>query len=242
MSNELKIINEEKQLVLEGDPRKQIEYAKKASKALLELLSHKKNKVMIQGKQYAVFEDWQTLARFYGVTVGVEWTKPVLENGLITGYEARSIAYHKGDVISAAEAMCMKNEKNWYGRPEFMIRSMAQTRASAKALRNILAWVMVMGGIEPTPAEEMDGLESAQDRVGRMKNEKTSHDIINPNEAARKVIFNQLKRLGVIKENMSEFTKERTKLELIPENYEEIVNRLDILIQEMSSVERTNEN
>src|SRR3990167_8087954 len=32
---------------------------------------------------------------------------------------------------------------------------MAQTRASAKALRQILAWVVVLAGFKPTPAEEV---------------------------------------------------------------------------------------
>jgi len=32
---------------------------------------------------------------------------------------------------------------------------MAQTRACAKALRNVLAWVVVLAGYRPTPAEEM---------------------------------------------------------------------------------------
>ena len=40
--------------------------------------------------------------------------------------------------------------------PLFQLRSMAQTRACAKALRNILAWVVVLAGYRPTPAEELD--------------------------------------------------------------------------------------
>lgn len=39
--------------------------------------------------------------------------------------------------------------------PLFQLRSMAQTRACAKALRNVLAWVVVLAGYRPTPAEEM---------------------------------------------------------------------------------------
>jgi len=34
---------------------------------------------------------------------------------------------------------------------------MAQTRACAKALRNVLAWVVVLAGYRATPAEEMQG-------------------------------------------------------------------------------------
>lgn len=41
--------------------------------------------------------------------------------------------------------------------PLFQLASMAQTRASAKALRNVLSWVVVLAGYRPTPAEELDG-------------------------------------------------------------------------------------
>lgn len=41
--------------------------------------------------------------------------------------------------------------------PLFQLKSMAQTRAAAKALRNVLAWVVVLAGYKPTPAEELDG-------------------------------------------------------------------------------------
>lgn len=42
--------------------------------------------------------------------------------------------------------------------PLFQLSSMAQTRANAKALRNVLSWVVVLAGYRPTPAEEMDGV------------------------------------------------------------------------------------
>src|SRR5678816_2244550 len=41
------------------------------------------------------------------------------------------------------------------GVPSFQLRSMAQTRAASKALRNALAWVVVLAGYRPTPAEEL---------------------------------------------------------------------------------------
>jgi len=40
--------------------------------------------------------------------------------------------------------------------PLFQLASMAQTRASAKALRNVLSWVVVLAGYRPTPAEELE--------------------------------------------------------------------------------------
>jgi hypothetical protein len=47
--------------------------------------------------------------------------------------------------------------------PMFQLRSMAQTRAGSKCLRNCFAWVAVLAGYKPTPAEEMDGV--FRDRV-----------------------------------------------------------------------------
>lgn len=41
--------------------------------------------------------------------------------------------------------------------PLFQLRSMAQTRASSKVYRQVLAFVPVMAGYKPTPAEELEG-------------------------------------------------------------------------------------
>ena len=39
--------------------------------------------------------------------------------------------------------------------PLYQLASMAQTRANAKVLRNVLSWVAVLAGYKPTPAEEL---------------------------------------------------------------------------------------
>jgi hypothetical protein len=64
-------------------------------------------------------------------------------------------------VISAAESICTRSERTWKERDEYAIKSMAQTRACAKALRNVLAWVAVLAGFEGTPAEEIAGVKGA---------------------------------------------------------------------------------
>jgi hypothetical protein len=138
------------------DPEVALRDARRAAKALITVVSSKNDTVIIGGKQYLRFEDWQTIGRFYGVTVGVERTGKVK-----AGYEARAVVYKNGEVISAAEASCTGDEPNWKERPDFMRRSMAQTRACAKALRNVLAWVAVLAGFEGTPAEEMNPISPA---------------------------------------------------------------------------------
>lgn len=139
-----------KELVMEGDPQAQLEFAQKAAKALMSVVATKKNPVMINGKQFLEFGDMQTLGRFFGATVAVEWTKKVDK-----GWEARAIVYQRGETISAAEAQCTKDESKWKNRDDFQIRSMAQTRASSKALKNAFGWVAELAGYSSTPAEEM---------------------------------------------------------------------------------------
>lgn len=144
-------------LVMPRAPELVLVEAAKAAQALREVIERKPSKVVINGKTFLQFEDWQTLGRFYGVTAAARTTTYV-EQGRVRGYECHAEAIRAdGQVISAAQAMCMDDESKWSDKPLFQLRSMAQTRAQAKALRNVLAWVVVMAGYAPTPAEEMDG-------------------------------------------------------------------------------------
>jgi hypothetical protein len=136
--------------------------ATKAAKALHDVITTKPHACVIRGKTYLQYEDWQTLGRFYGVTAKTRVTAYV-EFGegydQVRGFEATADALlvSTNQVISSAEAMCLDDEDKWQESPFFQLRSMAQTRACAKALRNVLAWVVVLAGYNPTPAEEMDG-------------------------------------------------------------------------------------
>ncbi len=142
------------------NPTKVLAEAREAAKALKDVVSGKPKKVMIGGEQYLEFEDWQTVGRFYGVSAKVMSTG-FIDLGGVQGFEARAVAIRNSDgmEVSAAEAMCLNDEDNWKKKPLFQLKSMAQTRASAKALRNVLAWVVVLAGYRPTPAEEMDGVK-----------------------------------------------------------------------------------
>lgn len=137
------------------EPSKVLEFAHKAAKALKQVIDSKPKKTIVAGEQYLLFEDWQTIARFYNVTVGTDWTKPIITNGKSFGFEAKAVAYKDGVVISSAEASCFRDEKVWADKPAFQIKSMAQTRAAAKCLRNVFAWVIILAGYKATPYEEM---------------------------------------------------------------------------------------
>lgn len=124
---------------------------------------------------------------------------------IITGFDASALLLveRTGAVVGRAESMCLDEEDNWgdvaeyewqdtfnkqgdkVGRakvevgtkpkPLFQLKSMAQTRASAKAFRTKLAWVAVLAGYSPTPAQEM---------IGTPRSAKQADDL--PTEIKRK--------------------------------------------------------
>jgi hypothetical protein len=141
-------------------PKQKIKFASEASNALIEVVKKGGLAKNFGGeKDHLFFEAWQTVGQFYGATPKVEWSKPLMVNNKIYGYEARAVVLQGGEEIGAAEAACMKDEGNWESKPLFQLKSMAQTRAQAKALRSCFAWVVVLAGYSATPAEELTGNE-----------------------------------------------------------------------------------
>ncbi len=147
-------------LMITREPAEILAEAQKAAEALKQIISHKTKPILFNGEQYLEFEDWQTLGEFYGITAKGVDTRFV-EFGSVKGFEARAVAVRvsDGQELSGAEAMCLNDERNWTHKPLYQLKSMAQTRACAKALRNLLAWVVVLAGFKPTPAEEIVGVE-----------------------------------------------------------------------------------
>lgn len=61
-----------------------------------------------------------------------------------------------GQVICSGVAICSNQENSKRYFDEYAIASMAQTRATGKAFRLCLGWIMKAAGFESTPAEDMD--------------------------------------------------------------------------------------
>lgn len=133
------------------DPVTVIEKAGTVANALKEVIRKQKLISNIGGKEYPRCEAWTLLGTMLGVFPVLIWTRK-----LETGWEARVEARTRdGAVVGCAEAQCLNTERNWNNRDDFALRSMAQTRATAKCLRMPLGFVMTLSGFEPTPAEEM---------------------------------------------------------------------------------------
>lgn len=142
------------------DPVIVIEKASLVAKALVDVVKRCGLVATIKGKQYPQVEAWQTMAAMLSLSATCEWTRPI--EG---GWEARvCVSDRNGKIIASAEAQCTKQEygkKTW---EEYAIRSMAQTRATSKAYRANLGFIMVLAGYCATPAEEMTSEKLSEEK------------------------------------------------------------------------------
>jgi hypothetical protein len=232
------------------DPAAIVDEARRAAQVLKDVISKKDKPVKFNGEQYLEFEDWQTVAKFYGVTAKAVETQYV-EFGEVRGFKAKAVAVAvaSGVELSGAESMCLNDEDHWSSRAEydwetvdgkrerkkigerpvplFQLMSMAQTRACAKVLRNIFAWVVVLAGYKATPAEEMTGAATDtnnQQQQGRAS--KPQGKVISENQAKR--LFAICKGAGLQGDKYKEFLKAHgfdADREVTVEKYDEIVRK-----------------
>jgi len=134
-----------------NEPAAVVEKATSVANALKDVIVKQGLVSKISGKEYPRCEAWTLLGTMLGVFPVTTWTKQI-EGGWEARVEART---KDGSIIGAAEAQCLRSERNWSNRDDFALRSMAQTRATAKCLRMPLGFVMTLAGFEATPAEEM---------------------------------------------------------------------------------------
>lgn len=112
----------------------------------------------IQNKNYVNVEGWQFAGGVMGVFARVSSLKRIKATNEIK-YRAEVELYQpKTDlIVGYGVAVCSNKEDGKGKKDEYVIASMAQTRAIGKAYRNSFAWLMKMAGYESTPAEEATG-------------------------------------------------------------------------------------
>ncbi len=125
------------------------------AKELSKIIEERKVYKIINGKKFPYVEAWTTLGAMLGILPRERYVKEIDD-----GYEAyiELIRANDGAIIGGASAICTHKEQNWKNREDNAIRSMAITRATSKAFRLALSWIMTLSGYEPTPAEEMDNI------------------------------------------------------------------------------------
>jgi hypothetical protein len=178
-----------------NDPAEVVEAARRAAAPLVDVIRSQKLSVKIGQSEHVRVEGWTLLGSMLGVFPVCVWTRQ-MEDGWEARVEAKTRA---GEVVGAAEAECLRSENTWKNRDDYALRSMAQTRATSKALRQPLGFVMQLAGFNPTPAEEMP-------RPARRSSQKTElagesfEDMFEPETAdmATAASPSQKKKLDVV--------------------------------------------
>ena len=157
------------ELVPSGEPRGLValegatglDHATEQANKLMHLVRDRGLAANIQGKEYLTVEAWCALGMWNGLASRTAWTKEIRDaKGELRGCEARVevIRLATMDVVGAAEACCdfsekMRGKSRW--TDAHAVRAMAQTRATSRALAQILRFIPVLAGYAGTPAEDV---------------------------------------------------------------------------------------
>lgn len=168
-SKDIEIVNQKTGEIagLPPTPEDLLVAASEAARALERVIKlNERPPIMFNGKRYLEFHHWQTIGKFYHVTVR-SYDAEAIEIAGIAGFKAKAEAIDEktGVVVGSAEAYCLRDEPNWKSKPIFQLASMAQTRAASKALSNKFRFVAIVAGYEGTPSEEMTADTVTQKQV-----------------------------------------------------------------------------
>jgi len=126
------------------------------AKQLAPIIEQAKLSVKVQGKEYVFCEGWTTMMAMLGVFPQVDYSRRTETKEGVCTYEARvTLRDVKGNIVGAGEALASSLENSPWGKKEFSIKSMAQTRATGKAARLSFSWIMKLAGYQACNAEEM---------------------------------------------------------------------------------------
>ena len=167
-----------------AEPADIVRHAGAVARALAPVIDDRRLYTEINGRRHVRVEGWTLLGSMLGVFPVCVWSRPV-EGGWEARVEARTLS---GALVGAAEASCMRDEPNWRDKPDYALRSMSQTRATSKALRLPLGFVVALAGYEATPAEELDGgrmVTRAAGSLGRPTLERLRTEPAGPSPESR---------------------------------------------------------
>jgi len=106
----------------------------------------------ISGHDYVTVSGWSTLGTMIGIRVEIESVEPFPTKARF-GYRAKvNLIDGRGVKVGEGEAIATSGGRQ---KEEHAVYSMAITRATGKAFRLSLAWIMELAGYSSTPYEEM---------------------------------------------------------------------------------------
>ncbi len=201
----------------------------------------KENKLFhhIQGKSYVNVEGWQFAGARLNIYPRVEYVKDVSTPEEVR-FEARVVLidHNTGEVVGSGHSSCSNKENGKRNYQKFAIESMSQTRAVGKAFRLLLAWIIRAAGFEPTPAEEMDYLQSDSKPSRKAKKdpiEKTKEKAATPSPETSKPVAEMSEEE---KAQQPATVKQKTELLLLLNNKQITSEEKNKMIEGINSMTR----
>lgn len=161
-----------------SNPRELVEFASTLKKVIVEQQLFTK----IQNKNYVNVEGWEFAGMAMGVLPVIEsltQIAPIDEEMKEIKYraEVKLVHFATDKVVGYGVAICSNSEYGRNKQDEYVIASMAQTRATGKAYRNGFAWLLKMAGYETTPAEEMQPVSDSKEADKQSEKEKIKNGL-----------------------------------------------------------------
>ena len=154
MNEELAIIPESQALPTLPTKASLTEVVQRASdmaSVLKDVIDQNNLSVKMRGGNHILVEAWQTVGRFCNYVGRTSIATDYSGDGVMG--TAEIVELNTGHIVSTASAICgAKGDGHWVNSPYNHQASMAQTRALGKAFRNVLSWIVVLAGYQPTPA------------------------------------------------------------------------------------------
>ena len=129
-------------------------FAAAKAKILKKIVDEQVLKVTVEGSEYLKVEGWMTIGAGYNYTCGTEIVEFIELRG-VTGVKAKATIYKDGVICGHADGICFSDEYGKGNQTISQLAGMAQTRAESRAYKELLSWVVVLAGYEPTPSDEI---------------------------------------------------------------------------------------
>jgi hypothetical protein len=173
----------------------------------------------IGDSKHLMVEGWGMVAAAFQVTARTVQTEYLDFGGGVWGFKAtaEAVSMATGQVVGRGEALCTNDEERWSARPQYewidgnktkvgmvnvprqQLMSMAQTRATSKALSSVFRWVAKLGGFSGTAAEEMDDSGSGRQQRNAPQQPRKAENSGNGGGAV--ISEAQMKRMYAIAKN-----------------------------------------
>lgn len=208
-SKELVITEEQSTLLSVNNPADIMKFAG----TLKKFIADNKLSCIIQGKNYVYVDGWKFAGLNFGIIPMAEDPKCLPGNDGEYKYSCscKLIRVIDDKIVGAGFAICTNKESKKKSFDEYAIASMAQTRAIAKAFRNLFGFIMSAAGFEGTPAEEMEAMKTgghSETEYGKLKDQC---DLLNTNKELEDY-YNSMPEYHKDQKVIQIFKKRRTEI------------------------------